>query len=130
VPPSDSLFWALRHHFPRETREFLPKLYGAMWVASHPEAYGYAPPPLEGYEYDLVSVPDATTLHVVALAAGAEYEDVVRLNPEYPLAVTPEHQVAPVRVPSGRGRTFRRIYPRIHPAERATVAPRVDGGGP
>jgi hypothetical protein len=38
---SDSLFWALREHFPRETREFVPKLYGAMWVASRPEAYGY-----------------------------------------------------------------------------------------
>lgn len=40
-PGSDSLFWALRQHFPRETREFVPKLYGAMWVASRPEAYGY-----------------------------------------------------------------------------------------
>lgn len=40
-PGSDSLFWALREHFPRETREFMPKLYGAMWVASRPEAYGY-----------------------------------------------------------------------------------------
>ncbi len=40
-PGSDSLFWALRQHFPRETREFVPKLYGAMWVASRPDAYGY-----------------------------------------------------------------------------------------
>jgi membrane-bound lytic murein transglycosylase D len=40
-PLSDSLFWALRHRFPAETRDFVPKLYGAMWVASRPEAYGY-----------------------------------------------------------------------------------------
>jgi membrane-bound lytic murein transglycosylase D len=40
-PHSDSLFWALRDRFPLETREFVPKLYGAMWVASRPEAYGY-----------------------------------------------------------------------------------------
>jgi len=40
-PRTDSLFWALRYRFPRETREFLPKLYGAMWVASRPEAYGF-----------------------------------------------------------------------------------------
>ena len=44
APLSDSLFWALRGHFPRETREFLPKLYGAMWVGSRPEAYGYDAP--------------------------------------------------------------------------------------
>jgi hypothetical protein len=43
-PVSDSLFWALRQHFPRETREFVPKLYGAMWVASRPDAYGYGGP--------------------------------------------------------------------------------------
>jgi membrane-bound lytic murein transglycosylase D len=45
APRSDSLFWALREHFPRETREFLPKLYGAMRVAQAPEAHGYTLPP-------------------------------------------------------------------------------------
>lgn len=40
-PHSDSLFWALRNRFPLETREFVPKLYGAMWVASRPDAYGF-----------------------------------------------------------------------------------------
>lgn len=47
-PGSDSLFWALRAHFPRETREFVPKLYGAMWVASRPDAYGYEVPEADG----------------------------------------------------------------------------------
>lgn len=41
APRTDSLFWALRHRFPLETREFVPKLYGAMFVASRPDAYGY-----------------------------------------------------------------------------------------
>ena len=41
APRTDSLFWALRDRFAPETREFLPKLYGAMWVASRPDAYGY-----------------------------------------------------------------------------------------
>jgi hypothetical protein len=126
--PTDSLFWALRAHFPRETREFVPKLYGAMWVASRPEAYGYARPVVEPYDFDLVSVPDATTLHVVALAAGADYSDVLRLNPEYVQAITPEDREAMVRIPSGRARTFLRIYPRIHPAERATAAPEEGAG--
>ena len=30
--PSDSLFWALRSHWPRETQEFVPKLVGAIIV--------------------------------------------------------------------------------------------------
>jgi len=41
APRTDSLFWALRDRFPLETREFMPKLYGAMFVASRPDAYGY-----------------------------------------------------------------------------------------
>jgi len=41
APRTDSLFWALRTRFPMETREFMPKLYGAMFVASQPQAYGY-----------------------------------------------------------------------------------------
>jgi membrane-bound lytic murein transglycosylase D len=128
--PTDSLFWALRGHFPRETREFLPKLYGAMWVASRPGAYGYGVPSPEPYVFDVVAVPDATTLHVVALAAGAEYHEVVRLNPEYVQAVTPEDRVAQVRVPPGRARTFRRIYPRIHPAERTALPPQPERRAP
>ena len=43
APRTDSLFWALRNRFPIETREFVPKLYGAMFVASRPDAYGYGP---------------------------------------------------------------------------------------
>lgn len=52
APHSDSLFWALRERFPVETREFVPKLYGAMWVASRPEAYGYGLTPDVGLSVD------------------------------------------------------------------------------
>jgi membrane-bound lytic murein transglycosylase D len=119
---TDSLFWALRSYFPRETREFVPKLYGAMWVASHPEAYGFEVPSVEPWSYDLVHVPDQTTLDVVALAAGAEWEEVIRLNPEYLRGITPPGRASRVRVPAGRGRTFDRIYPRIVPNDRVSFA--------
>lgn len=55
-PHTDSLFWALRDRFPVETRDFLPKLFGAMWVASQPEAYGYESPGLEPFVFDAVSL--------------------------------------------------------------------------
>lgn len=117
-PVTDSLFWALRAHFPRETREFLPKLYGAMWVASRPEAYGYSRPEVEQEDVDVVHVSDRTTLDVIALAAGVAYVDVVRLNPKFLRGVTPRDEVVSVRLPEGRGRTFNRIFPRIRPEDR------------
>jgi Transglycosylase SLT domain len=59
APRTDSLFWALRDRFPLETREFVPKLFGAMWVASQPEAYGYEAPTFEPFVFD-ASAPTPT----------------------------------------------------------------------
>jgi Transglycosylase SLT domain len=59
-PRTDSLFWALRDRFPAETREFVPKLYGAMWVASRPEAYGYEAPTLAPFIFDAVGMDSAS----------------------------------------------------------------------
>ena len=54
-PPTDSLFWALRDRFALETREFMPKLYGAMFVASRPEGYGYESTDGEPFVFRTVS---------------------------------------------------------------------------
>lgn len=117
VEVNDSVFWALRGHFPEETRAFLPKLFGAMWVASHPEAYGYSPGAAEPFDFEVVRVPHPTTLDVVGLAAGVPHEEIVRLNPEYLRGITVRDGRNSVRLPRGRLRTFLRIYPRIHPQD-------------
>lgn len=127
--PTDSLFWALREHFPRETREFVPKLYGAMWVASQPGEYGYEVAEPEPDRFELVRVPHQTTLDVVALAAGAPHDEILRLNPEYLRGVTPPDRTVTLRVPEGRARTFRRIYPRIRPEDRVTFVEHVVRSG-
>lgn len=114
---TDSLFWALRGHFPEETRAFLPKLYGAMWVASQPEAYGYSAGTADPFDFEVVRLPYATTLDVVGLAAGVPHEEIVRLNPEYVRGITPRDGRNSVRIPRGRLRTFLRIYPRIRPED-------------
>jgi membrane-bound lytic murein transglycosylase D len=129
VPPTDSLFWALRYQFPPETREFLPKLYGAMWVASQPEAYGYEAPTVEPYDFDAVSVPDQTTLDVVARAAQVPHIDIVLLNPEFIRGITPPDRRVMVRVPKGRGRIFDTYYPQIPPEARVSFVEHVVRSG-
>jgi hypothetical protein len=119
---SDSLFWALREHFPRETRDFMPKLYGAMWIASRPAAYGFERPPIEPYAFDTVSVADRTALKVVARAAGVPYDQVLRLNPEFVLAVTPAGREVTLRVPFGSRAMFAARFPLV-PAEPRAEAP-------
>lgn len=128
-PRTDSLFWALRDRFPRETRDFLPKLYGAMWVASYPEAYGYEAPSVEPYAFDLVRVPDHTSFDVLAWAAGVSHAEIVRLNPEYVREATPPSRSVLVRVPKGGARMFGMNYPRIPPEARAAFVEHVVQSG-
>jgi membrane-bound lytic murein transglycosylase D len=128
--PSDSLFWALRGRFPLETQDFVPKLLGAMLVASRPEVYGYErAAATEPFVFDAVTVPDATTLDVVASAAEVTLGDIERLNPQFVRGMTPPNRPSELRVPQGRGPTFERNYAEIPPAERVTfVEHRVEEG--
>jgi membrane-bound lytic murein transglycosylase D len=121
VEPSDSLFWALRGEFPRETRDFLPKLLAAVIVAERPEEYGYERPgAVSSFRYDEVEVPDATTLDVVAFAAGVSLDEIEGLNPQLVRGMTPPGRPSTLRVPAGRGPDFEQRYADIPPEERVT----------
>jgi len=130
VEPSDSLFWELRSRFPRETRDFVPKLIGAILVAGQPAAYGYEP--IEStprFLYDPVTVPDATTLDVVARAATVSLDEIEWLNPQFVRGMTPPGRPSGLRVPEGTGATFERNYAEIPAEERVTfVEHRVEAG--
>ncbi|MDP2956218.1 MAG: transglycosylase SLT domain-containing protein [Longimicrobiales bacterium] len=121
VPRSDSLLWALRRYLPRETREYIPKFFAAALVARDPEAYGFeAPTDTLAFAFDEVVVPDATTLDVVADAAGTTLEEIERLNPEVVRGITPPGRETLMRVPAGQGWQFRDRYALIPPEERVT----------
>ena len=120
APPTDSLFWALRVHFPVETRDFVPKLIGAVVVGTDPGAHGYEPTVVDPFRFDEVSVPDATTLDVVARAAGVPPAEIERLNPEYVRRMTPPGRASMLRVPLGQGEIFEVAYAQIPPEERVS----------
>jgi peptidoglycan lytic transglycosylase D len=129
APRSDSLYWALRARLPRETRDFVPKLFGAIIVAGSPESHGYERRENRGFDFDAVMIPDATTLDVVARAAETPEGEILRLNPEYVRGMTPPGRHVLVRVPAGSGRTFRLNYADIPRDERVTfVEHRVSRG--
>lgn len=120
--PTDSLFWALRDHWPRETREFVPKLVGAIIVAQEADEYGFDPVvPDRPFRFDRAHVPDATTLDVLAEAAETTEEEMRRLNPELYRGFTPPGGAYWVRVPAGRAETFATRYAEIPADRRLTV---------
>lgn len=128
--PSDSLFWALREHFPAETRDYVPKLLAAAWIAENPVIYGFDPPPEvdPGWAAE-VRVPDATSLDVVARAAGVEMEEIERYNPHLIRGYTPPDRETSLRVPAPAASRFQETYPTIPAEDRVSfVEHRIERG--
>lgn len=116
-------FWTLsrRRYLRRETRNYVPKLIAAALIAKQPEHYGfYGIETAEPMAYDVVQVPDATSLDVIADAAGAPVAQVMELNPQILRGVTPPGQRYSVRVPAGTGHDFVLNYAQVAPSERVT----------
>ncbi len=118
----DALFWEIAQHLPRETRNYVPKLIAAAILAKNAEAFGFGDVvPEAPFAFDVVSVPDATDLEVIAEAAGVEVSEIQALNPQFLRGVTPPGRKVEVRVPAGYGDAFEVAYAKIPPSRRVRV---------
>ncbi len=118
----DALFWRIDQHLPRETRNYVPKLVAAAILARYPDRFGFGDVAAEApLSFDVVSVPDATDLAIIAEAAGADEVEVERLNPQFVRRVTPPGRKVEVRVPAGRGADFAVAYAEIPPSRRVRI---------
>ena len=128
-PRTDRLYWELRRYLPKETREFLPKLFGAIVVAGNPTSHGYDLPAQDPFSFDQVWVPDATTLDVIAKASESADTEISRLNPQYVRGMTPPLRQVSVRVPKGKGDLFSRNYALIPVDERVSFVEHIVAPG-
>lgn len=116
-------FWTLsqRRYLRRETRNYVPKLIAAALIAKQPEHYSFFDiEEAEPMAYDVVQVPDATSLEVIAEAAGVSLSEVAALNPQILRGVTPPGQRYSLRVPPGASHRFALNYARVPASERVT----------
>ena len=121
-PLGDSAFLVIRDHLPRETRHFVPKFLAAATIAEDPGAFGIDGLALErALDYDEVSVPDATSLDVVARAAGVPEEEIRAMNPHLRRSIVPAHTGAVLRLPAGTMARFERNYAAIPTEQRMTI---------
>ncbi len=118
APSGDSLYVALRRELPPETGDFIPKLLAASRIAADPERYGLEMPSTVPMVYDEVTVPDATSVDVLADAAGVAQREIEELNPQFLRGFTPYRERTLVRVPEGAGREFTRRYAQVPKNER------------
>ncbi|HUL49346.1 MAG TPA: LysM peptidoglycan-binding domain-containing protein [Gemmatimonadales bacterium] len=103
---TDNTFFQLadRRYLRRETRDYVPKLIAASFIAKQPAHYGFTDvDPMAPLVFDEISVSDATGLDVIARLADTTVDAVLELNPQFVRGITPPGRTVVVRVPRGRG---------------------------
>ncbi|HEX6719295.1 MAG TPA: transglycosylase SLT domain-containing protein [Pyrinomonadaceae bacterium] len=115
-------FWMIYPYIAQETRNYVPNILAVILIAKNPEKYGFkgikADSPMS---YDVVQVPSATSLQLVADATDSNIDYIRTLNPELKRDVTPRGDVYNVRIPAGHAKQFASLIQRISPDKRETA---------
>ena len=115
-------FWMIYPYIAQETRNYVPNILAVILIAKNPEKYGFKNiKPDAPMSYDVVQVPTATSLQLVADATDTNVDHIRSLNPELKRDVTPRGDTYNVRIPAGRAKQFASLIQRI-PAERRETA--------
>jgi membrane-bound lytic murein transglycosylase D len=126
----DSLFWAVRHALPTETRNYVPQFLAASIIGTHRPAFGFSDVvPQPALSFDVATIPDATELAVVAEVAGVPLTVVRDLNAHFISGITPPGRSVEVRLPAGTGEKFRVAYAALPPGERVRTRHHVVARG-
>ena len=104
-------FWSLTRtdrYLPKETREYVPLILGAMIIGRNPTQYGFELAVADNLSYEKVPVSRPIDLRRVAEWTGASVEDIQALNPELRRWTTPvRYADYELKVPVGTGEQFR-----------------------
>ncbi|HEU4794434.1 MAG TPA: lytic transglycosylase domain-containing protein, partial [Pyrinomonadaceae bacterium] len=100
-------FWMIYPYIAQETRNYVPNILAVILIAKNPEKYGFKGIKQDApMAYDVVQVPTATSLQLVADATDTSVDHIRSLNPELKRDVTPRGDTYNVRIPAGRAKQF------------------------
>jgi membrane-bound lytic murein transglycosylase D len=115
-------FWMIYPYIAQETRNYVPNILAVILIAKNPEKYGFRGiKPDAPMSYDVVQVPTATSLQLIADATDTTSDYIRGLNPELKRDVTPRGDTYNVRIPAGRAKQFASLIQRIPPDKRETA---------
>jgi membrane-bound lytic murein transglycosylase D len=119
-------FWKIYPYIAQETRNYVPNILATMLIAKDPSRYGFrSVRPDAPLSYDVVQVPTATNLQLVAQATNVSKDYIRMLNPELRRDVTPRGEAYHLRIPAGKANQFVAALKGV-PIERRDAAPRSD----
>ena len=108
-PFGDRSFWAIRPCLARETREYVPRILAAAVVSSDPKRFGFDLPSGEemAAAYDVVTIPEPTSLSSIARQAGVSVADIRTANTDLSsrASSTPSRNF-PLYLPKGGGQAL------------------------
>lgn len=115
-------FWTIYPYLYQETRNYVPQILATILIAKNPEKYGFAGiKPEAPLSYDVVQLPTATSLQLIADATDSSVDYLRSINPELRRDVTPHGDVYNVRVPAGRSKQLVALLKRV-PGDRRDTA--------
>lgn len=115
-------FWQIYPYIAQETRNYVPNILATILIAKNPEKYGFKGiKPDSPLSYDVVKVPSATHLQLIADATDSSIDHVRGLNPHLKRDVTPRGEAYNVNVPAGRSKQLVALLNRI-PGDRRETA--------
>src|SRR4030095_1176038 len=100
-------FWMIYPYIAQETRNYVPNILAVILIAKNPEKYGFKGIKSDSpMSYDVVQVPTATSLQLIADATDTNSDFIRSLNPELKRDITPRGDTYNVRIPAGRAKQF------------------------
>jgi membrane-bound lytic murein transglycosylase D len=106
-----------------ETKNYVPQLIAAALIGREPLTYGIKVDTQPRFVFDSVVVPQATSLHSVAMACGIGVSDVLDLNGQVLRGMTPpDGPDVWLRVPPACAPTFSESFAALDSAERIGAA--------
>lgn len=100
-------FWSLS--LPRETKNYIPKLYALAEVIENPSKYNIKLPNIAHRPYfKEVNIGSQLDLDKAAKLAGVSYQSLIKLNPEYNRSTTAPGNTHKLLIPIHKVETFKR----------------------
>lgn len=115
-------FWQIYPYIAQETRNYVPNILATILITKKPEKYGFPNVrPEPAASYDVVSVPNATSLQLIADATDTSVDYLRSINPELRRDITPRGEAYEVRIPAGRAKQFVALLKRVPGSARETA---------
>jgi membrane-bound lytic murein transglycosylase D len=116
-------FWKIYPYIAQETKNYVPNILATILIAKNPEKYGFRNIQREpAMAYDVVQVPNATGLQLIAQATDTSVDYLRSINPELRRDTTPRGEAYQVRIPGGKAKQFVAILNKIPGNARESVA--------